>query len=83
MLNEGLRIMSSPFAALRPMRDSINIVKLAYIPNYFQKVESGKYKDRTKAHKYFMQSPLVALFRKFDSFVDPTDMINFYKNQNY
>ena len=83
MLNEALRIMSSPFAALRPMRDSINIVKLAWIPNYFQKVESGRYKDKTKAHKYFMQSPLVALFRKFDSFVDPTDMINFYKNQNY
>ena len=83
MLNEALRILSSPFAALKPLAQSLNILKLAYIPNYFQEVESGRYKGRTKAHKYLMTSPLVALFRKLDNFVDPSDLINYYKNQNY
>ena len=83
MLNEALRIMSSPFAALKPLTSSINILKLLWPPYYFEKVESGKFRGRTKAHKYFMQSPLVALFRKFDNFVDPSDMLNYYKNQNY
>ena len=84
MLNEALRIGSSPIAALRPVTDGVGAVaNLLWVPNYFDTVESGRYKGRTKAHKYFMKLPVVSLFRKFDNFIDPSDMLNFYKNQNY
>lgn len=83
MLNESLRIMSSPFAALRPLRDSLNIFQLMWPSNYFEVVQSGRYKGRTKAHKYFMSLPVISMFRKFDNFIDPSPLINYYKNQNY
>ena len=84
MGQEALRILSSPFAALRPVTDGIQaLAGVLWIPNYFDTVESGKYAGRTKAHKYFMKLPVISLFRKFDNFVDPSDMINYYKNMNY
>ena len=84
ILQEALRIGSSPVAALRPLTDGIQAtVNMFWIPNYFEEVKSGKYAGRKKAHKYFMKLPIISLFRKFDNFIDPTDMINFYKNQNY
>lgn len=83
LANEALRIASSPFAALRPLRDSLNIFQLAWGPNYWEEVQSGKYKGRTKAHKYFMSLPVVSLFRKFDNFIDPSTLLNYYKNSNY
>ena len=83
LANEALRIASSPVAALRPLRDSLNIFNLMWAPNYWEIVESGRYRGRTKAHKYFMKLPIVSMFRKFDNFIDPSDMLNYYKNQNY
>ena len=83
LAGEALRIMSSPFAALKPIKDSLNIFQLMWIPNYHEEVKSGRYKGRTRAHKYFMSLPIVSMFRKFDNFVDPTPLINYYRNQNY
>lgn len=83
LINEGMRILSSPFAALKPLKDSLNIFQLMWAPNYFETVKSGRYKDRTKAYKYFRSLPIISMFRKLDNFVDPSPLIEYYKNQNY
>ncbi len=83
MVNEFSRIASSPFAAFRTIKDSLGVFNLMWIPNYTEKIKTGRYAGHTKAHKYFMKLPIISFFRKFDKVIDPTDLINYYQNQNY
>lgn len=83
LVTEFGRILSSPFAAMRPLVDSLNVFQLLWPSNYFEEIKSGRYKGHTKAHKYFMKLPVVSLFRKFDNVIDPSSVLSYYKNQNY
>ena len=83
LINEGLRIMNSPFAAMRPLKDSLNVFQLMWAPNYFDVVKSGHYQGKTKAYKYFRSLPIISMFRKFDNFFDPSPLLEYYKTQNY
>lgn len=82
-ISEALRIFSTPFASLRVLKDSLGVFQLIWPVNYWEEVQSGRYKGKSKAYKYFMKLPIISMFRKFDNFVDPSPLINYYKNSNY
>jgi len=83
LINEASRILSSPFAAMRPLKNAVDGLNLLWLPNYQEEIKSGRYKGKKKAYKYFINLPIISMFKKVDNFVDPSDMINFYKNQLY
>ena len=82
MVSEATKILKSPFAALRPLQDSLNLFKLLYIPNYTTEVKSGRYKGHTRAYKYFHELPGISMWKRIDNFIDPSPLINYYKNDS-
>ena len=80
LVDEAMHILSSPFAAIRPLQNAINSFQLCLPSNYVTKIESGKYKGHSKAYKYFRELPIISMFKKVDNFVDPSPMISYYKS---
>lgn len=81
MVNEALHIMRSPFAAMGPITSTLNGFKLLIPSTYFNEIKSGRYKGHTKAYKYFRELPIIAAYKKIENFIDPTPLINYYKNE--
>lgn len=81
-LDESLKVLKSPFAAIGPLRDALNIFNLMIPMNYFDTVKSGRFKGHTKAYKFFWELPIISMWKKVDNFVDPTPMINYYNNDS-
>ena len=80
MLEEGMRILRSPLAAIEPLSAALNIFQLMYPPNYLQKVQGGRYQGRTKAYKYFRELPIISMAKKVDNFIDPSPLINYFSS---
>ncbi|MBR1434213.1 MAG: hypothetical protein IJ584_03775 [Bacteroidales bacterium] len=78
MLEEGMRILRSPLAAIEPLSNALNVFQLMYPPNYLQKVQGGRYQGRTKAYKYFRELPIISMAKKVDNFIDPSPLINYF-----
>jgi len=81
MINEALHILRSPFAALGPITSTLNGFRLLTPAPYLQDIKSGRYKGHTKAYKYFRELPIIAAYKKIENFIDPTPLINYYKNE--
>lgn len=79
-IGEALRILKSPFAAIGPIKSTLNIFQLMLPHNYMMEIKSGKYKGHTKAYKYFREFPIISMFKKIDNFVDPSPLIQYYRN---
>lgn len=79
-VGEALRILKSPFAAIGPIKSTLNIFQLMLPHNYMTEIKSGKYKGHTKAYKYFREFPIISMFKKINNFVDPSPLIQYYKN---
>lgn len=75
---EALRILRSPFAALGP---TLAIFQMMLPQNYFTEIKSGKYKGHKKAFKYFMELPIVSMYKRVQNFVDPSPLIQYYRNE--
>ena len=82
MLNEAMRIVESPFAAVEPVKDALQGLKLLDPRSYFQEVTRGTYKGHTKAYKYFWELPIISMFKHIDKLKDPSSMLNFYRNNS-
>ena len=82
MLKEGLNILESPFAAIEPIRDAINGLKLLWPGTYMEEVTRGPYKGHSKAYKYFWNLPVISMAKHIQRFKDPSSLISFYKNNN-
>ena len=80
LVNEGLRILRSPFAAIEPLQNTINAFQLLLPWNYTEEIKSGRYRGHSKAYKYFRQLPIISMAKKVDNFIDPSPMIQFYQN---
>lgn len=81
-VDEALRILKSPFAAIAPLQNAINSIQLLYLPNYFNEIKSGRYRGHSKAYKYFRELPVISMFKKVDNFLDPSAMIQYYRNDS-
>ena len=81
LVGEALKILKSPFAAIEPMQNILNVLQLLYIPNYFTEIKHGRYAGHTKAYKYFWNLPILSMKKKVDNFFDPSSQINYYKSK--
>ena len=79
-VGEALRILKSPFAAIGPIKSTLNVFQLMLPHNYFTEIKSGRYKGHTKAYKYFREFPIISMFKKVENFIDPSPLIQYYKN---
>lgn len=77
---EVFRILKSPAAATTVVGDIVNLRKLVWIPNYFDEVESGRYKDHSEAYKAFMESPLTLWYRTIRRQLEPEKAAKYYKD---
>ena len=82
MIKEGLNILESPFAAIEPIRDAINGLKLLWPGTYMEEVTRGPYKGHSKAYKYFWNLPIISMAKHVQRFKDPSSLISFYRNNN-
>ena len=82
MAKEALQILNSPFAAIRPMQSTLQGLRLLDPTSYFTEVKSGMYKGHTRAYKYFWNLPVLSMVKQWQHFKDPTDLINYYKNDS-
>lgn len=78
MVEEGLRLFRSPFAAAGPIFDALNTLQLLIPSNYVETIKSGPFRGRTKAYRYFRNLPIISMFKKVDNFIDPTYTITYY-----
>ena len=80
LVDEALHILKSPFAAIGPLQNTINAFELLIPSNYMVEIKSGRYRGHKKAYKYFRELPIISMFKKVDNFIDPSPLINYYKN---
>ena len=78
MLNEGIKILDSPMAAVSATQKVVNIFDIFWFPNWFDEIEKGKYKGMTKAEKsLFVVLPFHnQLYRGFN----PDEYVGWFKN---
>lgn len=81
-VGEAFRILKSPFAAVGPIKDTLNIFQLMLPHNYMIEIKSGRYKGHVKAYKYFREFPIISMYKKIENFVDPTPVLQYYKNDS-
>ncbi|MDR0912104.1 MAG: hypothetical protein LBM96_05840 [Methanobrevibacter sp.] len=87
IIDEGFRLLKSPMAGIETAQSLIDLIGIFNPLNYEfingedAVMKSGKYKDMSKAEKYFLQSPLVPTYSTMMSNINPEDKIPFFKAQ--
>ena len=79
MLPEGLKILESPAASINTIENALNLLKLFDYTNYFDEIESGKYKGHSTARKLLLESPLVPMYKTVNKIIHPETMISYFK----
>lgn len=85
MLNEGLKILKSPAAGVNTLEKLLDLTQLINPFNYETFggeeaiLQAGRYKGRTKAHKFFFESPLVPMNSTIYRGLHPEEGIPFFK----
>lgn len=85
MLDEGLKIVKSPFAAITTIQSSLDLINLINPMNfeYFAGedaiLQSGPFKGHSRAYKYLMKSPLVPMRSTITRGIDPELAIPYFK----
>ena len=79
-VKETLKLLESPFAAVEPVKNMLELYKLALPSSYMTEVKNGPYKGHTRAYKYIWDLPPLCLAKHWHRFKDPSSMINFYRN---
>lgn len=77
---EVMNTLGSPFAAWRPVQRVLQGFLLLWPPSYWTPVKSGRDAGHTKAYKYFWNLPVVSMYKQIQKVIDPTSVINYYKN---
>lgn len=77
MLDEGLRLFDNPFAAVRVLKNSRQLLNLLDPDIWTTEIDQGIYKGYTKAEKIMLQ-PL-PFIRQFQNLFDPSEPTRWYK----
>lgn len=77
MLDEGLRLFDNPFAAVRVLKNSRQLLNLLDPDVWTTEIDQGIYKGYTKAEKIMLQ-PL-PFIRQFQNLFDPSEPTRWYK----
>lgn len=80
MIDEGLRIIKSPAAAIQTIQSTLDLINLLNPYNYGEDaiLKSGPFKGHTKGYKYFMKSPLSIVRNTISRDLDPGSAISFF-----
>lgn len=76
--SEMKNIFKSPVAASRAMERTLNLFQLLIPSNYTETIQSGKYEGRSRAFKYFMESPATAMTNTVIRQFYPEEALKFY-----
>lgn len=79
MLQELLTIMKSPIACTDIIQDTVNMTKLMLPWNYFDEIDTGKYRGHSTAYKAFFESPFMGIKRNVERVATPEDIERYYK----
>lgn len=77
MLDEGLRLFDNPFAAIRVLKNSRQLLNLFDPDTWTTEIDQGIYKGYTQAEKIMLQP--VPFIRQFQNLFDPEEPTRWYK----
>lgn len=77
MLDEGLRLFDNPFAAVRVLKNTRQLLNLFDPETWTTEIDQGIYKGYTKAEKILLQP--VPFIRQFQNLFDPEEPTRWYK----
>ena len=77
MLDEGLRLFDNPFAAVRVLKNTRQLLNLFDPDVWTTEIDQGIYKGYTKAEKIMLQP--VPFIRQFQNLFDPEEPTRWYK----
>ena len=77
MLDEGLRLFDNPFAAVRVLKNTRQLLNLFDPEVWTTEIDQGIYKGYTKAEKIMLQP--VPFIRQFQNLFDPEEPARWYK----
>lgn len=77
MLDEGLRLFDNPFAAVRVLKNSRQLLKLFDPDTWTTEIDQGIYKGYTQAEKIMLQP--IPFIRQFQNLFDPEEPTRWYK----
>jgi hypothetical protein len=77
MLDEGLRLFDNPFAAVRVLKNSRQLLNLFDPDVWTTEIDQGIYKGYTQAEKIMLQP--VPFIRQFQNLFDPEEPTRWYK----
>lgn len=77
MLDEGLRLFDNPFAAVRVLKNSRQLLNLFDPDTWTTEIDQGIYKGYTQAEKIMLQP--VPFIRQFQNLFDPEEPTRWYK----
>ena len=80
MLREVRNTIASPIAAIEPMERICRIPFLLFPSTWTSEVKSGAFKGKSKAEKIIFELPVLSLYKQIHHVIDPTPLINYYKN---
>lgn len=85
MISEGLKLLQSPAAGINTIDHTLGLLDLINPYNYEfiggddAVIQAGRFKDKSKAQKAIMVSPLMPMYNTVTKALNPQDMIPFYK----
>lgn len=85
MVDEGLKIMKSPAAAIQTIQSTLDLIGLINPMNYEffageeALIQSGQYEDKSRAYRLLMKSPLMPMRSTIVRGVDPELAIPYFK----
>lgn len=77
MLDEGLRLFDNPFAAVRVLKNTRQLLNLFDPETWTTEIDQGIYKGYTQAEKILLQP--VPLIRQFQNLFNPEEPTRWYK----
>lgn len=77
MLDEGLRLFDNPFAAVRVLKNTRQLLNLFDPDTWTTEINQGIYKGYTRAEKIMLQP--VPFIRQFQNLFDPKEPTRWYK----
>lgn len=77
MLDEGLRLFDNPFAAIRVLKNTRQLLTLFDPETWTTEIDNGIYKGYTKAEKALLQP--IPFIRQFQNLFDPDEPARWYK----
>lgn len=80
ILREVENTLSSPIAAIDPMRKILQIPRLLLPWTWTTDVKSGAFKGKSQAEKIIFELPVLSLYKQIHHLVDPSPLINYYRN---